>query len=54
MANKVHLTCSSETKDLILNECVNEFLKHHKDFEGMNVSQGFILKRIAEYYLKEQ
>ena len=49
----VHLTCSKETKDLILNNCVEEFVKHHKEFRGMKISQGLILKKIAEYYLEE-
>lgn len=53
MVNSVHLTCSEETKNLILNDCVDEFMKHHKDFNGMVVSQGFILKKLAEYYLEE-
>ncbi len=54
MRNNVHLTCSQETKDLILNECAEEFIKHHPELNGMKVSQGFILKKITEFYLKEQ
>lgn len=49
---KVHLTCSKETADAIMKNCVKEFLEHHPDFEGMKISQGFILKQIAEHYLR--
>lgn len=54
MANCVHLICSKETKDIILNECTKEFLQHHKEFKDMKLSQSFILKKIAEFYLKPQ
>lgn len=46
------LTCSKSTKDLILKNCTTIFLKEHPEFKGINISQGFILRRIAEYYLK--
>lgn len=47
-----HLTCSKKTANLIMNECIKEFLIHHPDFEGMRISQGFILKQVAEHYLR--
>ena len=50
----VHLTCSKETRDLIMITCVNVFLRHHKDFKGMKITSGFILKKIAEYYVKDE
>jgi len=46
------LSCSKETKDLIMKQCVNEFLKHHKDFKGKHITEGHILKQIADYYLE--
>ena len=48
---KKHLTASPEVYNLITVECVKEFLKHHPEFEGMNISQDFILRKIAIYYL---
>ncbi len=50
---KHHLTCSKETKDMILNDCVKEFLGHHPEFEQMNITSGFILRRLAEFYIKD-
>ncbi len=46
------MKCSKETKDLIMNDCVKEFISHHREFEGMKITHGFMLKKIAEYYLK--
>lgn len=48
---KIHLTCSKKTADMIMNDCVREFLEHHQEFQEMRISQGFILKKIAEHYL---
>lgn len=48
----VHLTCSKTTRKLIMENCIKEFKKHHPDFEGMKISQGFILKEIVDYYLR--
>lgn len=47
-----HLTCSKETKDMIINDCIKEFLTHHKEFQATRITSGFILRRLAEYYLK--
>lgn len=49
---KIHLTCSKKTADMIMNDCIREFLAHHPDFEEMKISQGFILKKLAEHYLE--
>jgi len=46
------LKCSKETKKLILHDCVIEFLRYNPKFQGMNITQGFILKKIAEHYLE--
>lgn len=46
------LVCSLETKKLVTTDCVNEFLEHHPDFKGMNITNNFILNKIVEYYLK--
>ena len=48
---KIHLTCSPATAKMINKDCIREFVKHHPDFEEMKISQGFILKKIAEHYL---
>ncbi len=46
-----HLSCSPETKQLIIKNCTEEFLKENPQFEGMNITHNFILKRIAKHYL---
>ncbi len=46
------LKCSKETKKIIMDDCVKAFLKDNPDFQGMKISQNFILKRIAKVYLK--
>lgn len=45
------MKCSKETKDLIMINCKDDFLEHHPEFKGVNITQGFMLKKIAEYYL---
>ena len=47
-----HLTCSKETKKLIMGNCIQDFLEHHPEFENMNITSGFILAKMAEFYLK--
>jgi hypothetical protein len=46
------LCCSEETFRKIMNECVKDFLEHHPEMKGMNITQNFILLKIAEYYLE--
>ncbi len=46
------LACSESTKKLILNDCIEDFLSHHPELSGINVTQNMILRQIAEYYLK--
>jgi len=50
---KCHLVCSPETKKLIMEDCVEEFLEHHPEFEGMNITHNFILKKIGDFYLNQ-
>lgn len=47
----VHLTCSKATRDLILIDCVKDYIKHHPEHIGINITHGFILRQIADYYL---
>lgn len=49
-----HLTCSKETKKLIIEDCKKEFLKHHPEFKGMSISCGFLLKKIGVYYIENE
>jgi len=46
------LCCSKEVHDLIVINCINEFIEHHPEFHDMKISHNFILRKIAEYYIK--
>lgn len=46
------LACSESTKKLIMEDCIQDFLSHHPELSGINVTQNMILRQIAEYYLK--
>lgn len=48
-----HLLCSKEIKMMIMKQCVDEFLRHHPEMVGIKISQGFMLRRLALYYLGE-
>ena len=50
---RVKLTVSQSTKDLIIKDCKEEFLKHHPEFDGMKITENFIARQIADFYLKE-
>jgi len=47
------LSCSKSTKKLIMQDCIKEFLRHHPELKGMNITQNIILRNMAEFYLKE-
>lgn len=48
----VKMCCSAETRDKIIYDCVEEYLKHHPEMRGKNITQGHILRQLAEHYLK--
>lgn len=41
------------TKEMIMKTCVDIFLSENPDFEGMHITENFILKRIADYYIEK-
>lgn len=49
---KEHMTCSKETKDLIMDQGVKDYLRHHPEDKGRNITQGFILRKLIDTYLK--
>lgn len=49
----VKLTVSESTKKLITEDCKNEFLKHHPELQGMKITENFIIRQLADFYLKE-
>lgn len=46
------MKCSIETKEKIMIACKDDFLDHHPEFNSVKISQGFMLKTLADYYLK--
>ncbi len=50
---RVRLTVSESTKDMVMNECREEFIRHHPELKGMKITENFIIRQIAEFYLKE-
>lgn len=49
-----HKLCvSKETQDLIRIQCIEEFLTKNPSFRGMNITDNFIVNRIARYYLEQ-
>ncbi len=48
---KSRLTISRSTKELIMVKCKDEFLKHHPEMSGINITENFMAVQIAEYYL---
>lgn len=49
---KRHLLCNDEVYNLIVNDCVEEYVRNHPEMEGAKISQNHILKQLARYYLK--
>ncbi len=47
-----HMVCSPTTKSLIVENCVEEYLKHHPEMKGFTVTHEHILRQLAEFYLK--
>lgn len=43
--------CHNNTKELIMNDCKESFLKHHPEMKGIHLSENFILYKLAMFYL---
>jgi len=52
MSNRRHLLVDYEVYDLVIKDCKEEFLKHHPDFEGMKLTHNFMIRKLAEHYLR--
>lgn len=50
--NNRHLAVTEETFNMIMKDCIKEFLKENPKFIGMRITQNFIIRRIADFYLK--
>jgi hypothetical protein len=50
--NSIRLVISPDTKS-IFEECRKEFMEYNKSFDGLFLSQDFLLRRICRYYLDQ-
>lgn len=46
------IACSKKVKEALMRECISVFLSHHPEFEGMNLTQNFMLQKVIEFYLE--
>lgn len=46
------LCCSKETYDMIVNGCRKRIYKETPELDGMKLSQNYILKRVARWFLR--
>lgn len=46
------LSVSKSTFNLVVDDCIPAFLKDNPDFQGMKITQNFIVRRMAKMYLK--
>jgi hypothetical protein len=46
------LSVSQSTFDLVTKDCIKAFLEDNPDFEGMKITQNYIIRRMAKRYLK--
>lgn len=49
---KKRLNVSEKTFDKVTNHCVKEFLKHHPEMRGLNITHNLIVNQLADFYLK--
>jgi hypothetical protein len=46
------LTCSEYNKNRLMNECKITFLKYHPEFDGMKLTQEFLLTKVLDHYIE--
>jgi len=51
--NYVRIAVDKEDFDLFMNDCKEMFLRHNPEFDGMNITQRFLFKRMVKVYLKK-
>lgn len=48
----VQVKVRKSDKEKMMNECVEEFLRHHPELEGYHITQAHMFKQLIEFYLK--
>ncbi len=46
------LSCHKDVKEMIMIQCKESFLKANPNMKGINITENFMLFKIAEFYLK--
>ena len=46
-----HLNVRNSTFKMIIDECIEEFRKHHPELEHMEITQDKIIYEIGKFYL---
>ena len=52
--NYKRLAVSEETFNIVINDCITEFLKHNPKMEGLNISHDFIIRKMSQHYLGDE
>lgn len=47
--SRVKLTISQETKDEVMS-CIPDFLEHHPEMQGMNITENMIVKQLVKLW----
>lgn len=47
--SRVKLTVSQETKDQVMS-CIPDFLEHHPEMDGMNITENMIVKQLVKLW----
>ena len=48
----VQLKVRPRTKNRLMSECVDAFIKDHPEFDHFHITQDFILDKVTKYYLE--
>ena len=48
-----HIRVQIEDKEKLMNECIALFLSKNPEFEGANITQDFMFRRLVKVYLNE-
>lgn len=48
-----HLVCSQDVYDMIVKDCIKEYIEHHPEMLGAKISQNHILRQLAKFYLEQ-
>ena len=48
-----HLVCDNEVFERITKDCVREYLRHHPEMLGANITHHHILNQISKFYMEQ-